>query len=74
MGSDSDKARQLFQKYVDAAADLAEAVKDNIIHNGLITDKTVVLLNAFIIISNEIADSQVTMELTDENESDTTLN
>jgi hypothetical protein len=70
-----DKARQAFQNYVNAASDLAEAVKDNIQHEGIVTDETVLKLNAFIIASNEIAD--LPLHETDgnnDNETDDNLN
>ncbi len=44
------------QKYIDKAANLAESVKRNIQHNSIIDDKTVIALNEFIIISNELSD------------------
>jgi len=47
-------------KYVNAATDLAESIKRNIMHskNGVavIDDRTVLLLNKFMIASNAIAD------------------
>lgn len=45
-----------FIKYVDAAAALAESLKRDIQKDGLITNKTVLALNEFIIASNEIID------------------
>ncbi len=53
---DNDNAKKLFQKYVDAATDLAESVKRNITHDGIIDDKTVNKLNDFIIATNELAE------------------
>lgn len=72
--NDIDKAKQLFQTYVNAASDLAESVKNNIVHDGIIDDNTVILLNKFIIASNAIADADLSLELTDDNESDRDLN
>lgn len=43
-------------KYVNAASDLAEAVKRDITKDGYVSEKTVLALNAFIIAGNEIAD------------------
>lgn len=65
-----DKTKKAIQKYIDAASDLAESVKRNIVHEGLIDDETVVKLNAFIISSNEIADmlSELTMDDNEKNE------
>lgn len=65
-----DKNKKAIQKYIDAASDLAESVKRNIVHEGLIDDETVVKLNAFIISSNEIADmlSELTMDDNEKNE------
>lgn len=61
--------KKAFIKYVDAATDLAESVKRNIIKNGIIDDETVLKLNEFIIASNHVKD------VTDEvNESDPKLN
>lgn len=42
--------------YVNAATDLAEAVKENIQHGGKITDATVLKLNAFRIAANAVSD------------------
>jgi hypothetical protein len=68
-----DKAQKAFQDYVDTASDLAESVKRNIVHEGIIDDETVLKLNAFIIASNAMAD--LPLNLTeDSNESDETLN
>ncbi len=71
--SSVDIAKKMFQNYVDKAADLAESVKRNIVHEGVIDDETVVKLNNFIIASNEIAD--MPLDFTDgENEDNITLN
>lgn len=68
-----DKNKKAIQKYVETATALAESVKRNIVHEGIIDDETIVLLNAFIIAANEIAD--MISELTDdENETDRNLN
>jgi len=42
--------------YVNAATDLAEALKDNIQHGNKITDATILKLNEFRIAANAIAD------------------
>lgn len=57
-----DKTKKALEKYVTAAANLAESVKRNIVHEGVIDDETVLKLNAFIIAGNEISDmlSQLT--------------
>ncbi len=68
-----DDQKQLLQKFVDTASDLAESVKRNIQHDGAIDDETVLKLNAFIIASNAIADMIELIEL-DENETNGTLN
>lgn len=61
--------KKAFIKYVDAATDLAESIKRNIVKNGIIDDETVLKLNEFIIASNRVKD------VTDEvNESDPKLN
>ncbi len=50
-----DKTEKLLAEYVNKAADLAEAVRMNIQHNdGLIDNKTVLALNAFIIVANAV--------------------
>lgn len=67
------KAQQAIKKYVDAATDLAESVKRNIVHEGIIDDETILKLNTFVISANEISD--MLGELTDEtNETDERLN
>lgn len=68
-----DKNKELLQKYIDAAADLAESVKRNIVHEGVIDDETVLKLNAFYIASNAVADMIVILN-TDPNELDEDLN
>ncbi len=73
MANDLDKAKKLFQAYVNAASDLAESIKRNIVHEGVVDDETVILLNKFIIASNAIADADMPLELTDDNENDITL-
>jgi hypothetical protein len=67
------KAKQIFQNYVNAGADLAESVKRNIVKNGVIDDKTVVALNDFIIAINAMADLQIETDY-DINEEDEKLN
>jgi len=49
------KTKRALQKYVNTASDLAESVKRNIQHEGVIDNKTVLCLNAFIIAANELA-------------------
>jgi hypothetical protein len=51
----TDKA---LNQYVNSASDLAESVKRNLKNNGIIDQKTVLLLNEFITAANEI-DSMV---------------
>ncbi len=48
--------KKQFQKYVDTAAALADAVKRDITKDGIITNRTILVLNEFIIASNDIAD------------------
>lgn len=49
-------SKKQFIKYVDTAATLAESLKRDIQKDGLITNKTVLALNEFIIASNELVD------------------
>lgn len=68
-----DKGKKAIQKYIETATNLAESVKRNIVHEGIIDDETVIKLNQFIISANEIAD--MLSELTDdENENNLKLN
>lgn len=67
-----DKAEKAFNKYVEAATDLAESIKRNIVHEGIIDNETILKLNAFIIASNEIED--LLSVLTDDNEVNRKLN
>ncbi len=67
-----DKNKELIQKFADTAHDLAQSVKDNIVHEGVITDETVIKLNNFIIASNAVADMLDLIQ--DDNESDGNLN
>lgn len=53
-----DKAKKLFQNYVNTATDLAESVKRNITKDGTIDDATVLKLNDFMIATNELAEFQ----------------
>ncbi len=75
---DDKLAKKLFQKYVNTATDLAESVKRNISHDGIIDDKTVLFLNDFIIATNELANMQDDAleyeEENEENERDPKLN
>lgn len=64
--------KQAFMKYVNAAHDLAEAIKKNIQKNNLITQETVLALNEFTISANEIIDFLDDIEST--NETDESLN
>lgn len=73
----TESARKLFQDYVNAATDLAESVKRNIIKDGVIDDTTVNKLNDFMIATNELANLQddgLELEEDDENETDIKLN
>lgn len=63
-----DHFKRTFKKYVNAAADLAESVKRNIIKDGVIDDKTVNHLNDFMIANNEMADLNTAMDFDDSNE------
>ena len=63
-----DRFRRTFKKYVNAAADLAESVKRNIIKDGVIDDKTVNHLNDFMVATNEMADLNDAMDFEDDNE------
>lgn len=76
-----DKARKLLKQYVDAATDLAESVKRNIVKTeGCIDDTTVNKLNDFMIATNELAEFEeaevlLEQEIQDnENENDPQLN
>lgn len=75
-----DKAKKLFQNYVNAATDLAESVKRNIIEDGIIDDQTVNHLNLLMIATNALANLNDEMlgldpeDANEENESDPTLN
>lgn len=68
-----DNTRRAFQKFVDAATDLAESVKRDIQHDGTIDDRTVNALNDYIIAMNELADLEENT-YNDENETDESLN
>lgn len=68
-----DKNRLALSKYANTAADLAEAVKRDIMHNQhMISNDTVIKLNNFIIASNAVAD--MISSLSEPNESDPDLN
>jgi len=73
-----DKAKKLFQNYVNAATDLAESVKRNIIEDGIIDDTTVNHLNDLMIATNALAklnDEMLGFDTDDEeNETDPGLN
>lgn len=68
-----DKTKEALERYVNAAADLADSVKRNIVHEGIIDDETVLILNKFIIASNAISDLISELAMGD-NENDKTLN
>jgi glycerate-2-kinase len=68
---DNDKIR--VKTYIDAGADLAESVKRNIQHNGIIDNETVLKLNDFIIAFNAVQDL-LSETINDTNENDNTLN
>lgn len=51
-----ENRKKEFVKYVNAAEDLAAAVKDNIQHGAKITPETMVALNDFTIASNAVKD------------------
>ena len=65
------KTKLALIKYVNTASDLAESVKNNIVHEGVITDETVLKLNEFIIASNAIQDlyEELSADPKEENES-----
>lgn len=70
-----DKAKKLFQNYVNAATDLAESVKRNIVDDGIISDKTVNHLNDFQIATNALAnlnDEMLGLDIEDDNEENET--
>jgi len=48
--------QKLLADYVNAASDLAEAVRKNIQHDGKVNIKTVEALNTFIIAANNVKD------------------
>lgn len=50
------ETQRALARYVNAATDLAEAVKENIQHGGKITDATVLKLNEFRIAANAVQD------------------
>lgn len=52
----SRSTQKALAEYVNAASDLAESVKRNIIHEKVIDDETVLKLNRFIIAANAIDD------------------
>jgi hypothetical protein len=64
------KTEVLLHRYVTAATNLAESVKRNIVHGKKVTgeivavidDETVVKLNEFQIVANEIADLTAAIE------------
>jgi hypothetical protein len=51
-----DKTKKALINYVNTASDLADSVKNDIVHDGVVTDETVIKLNKFIIASNAIQD------------------
>ena len=50
-----DKTQRALKNYVNTAADLAESVKRNIVHDGCIDDETVNKLNAFMMATNAVS-------------------
>lgn len=50
------EGKSAFITYVNAAEDLAQAIKENIQHGGKILPETVAALNRFIIASNTVKD------------------
>ncbi len=67
----NDRTKAALVKYVETATDLAESVKRNIVHEGVVDDETVLKLNAFIIAANNIEDlyNELTADSREENES-----
>lgn len=57
-----DITQKALLEYVNAAADLAECVKQNVRKGGKITNETVIALNNFIIASNEIKYLTIALE------------
>lgn len=51
-----DKTKAALVKYVNTASDLAEQIKDDIVHNRIVSDNTILKLNQFIIAANAIQD------------------
>jgi len=68
-----DITEKTIQRYVETATDLAESVKRNIAHEGIIDNETVLKLNAFIIAANAIKDLNIELN-DDSNETDGKLN
>jgi len=56
------ETQRALARYVNAATDLAEAVKENIQHGGKITDTTVLKLNEFRIAANAVQDMTEELE------------
>lgn len=63
------KQERLLNNYANTAADLAESVKRNIQHGGIVDDTTILALNDFIIAANEVSDLLETL-----NQKNQTLN
>lgn len=59
-----DVTKRALAQYVNKAQDLAESIKRNIVKDGIVDDKTILALNAFIIASNAISDLQEDLKLT----------
>lgn len=59
--------KELLQKYVNTATDLAEAVKRDIQKDGRVSQKTVLTLNQFVIAANDLADVRNELNETDTN-------
>jgi methyl-accepting chemotaxis protein len=51
-----EQEERAMARYVNAASDLAEALKENLQHGNKITDNTILKLNAFRIAANNVAD------------------
>ncbi len=69
---DEDREKIALMHYVNAASDLAELVRADIAHEGVISKKTVLALNKFIISANDINDLKE--HLNSNNETDNKLN
>lgn len=50
-----DRTDQALKNYVNTATELAESVKRNVVHDGIVDDETINKLNAFMIACNEVS-------------------